>query len=82
MMAQGGADSPTRGPGSKNSDLDLHKSFHIAERKELQFRSDMFNTFNWVSAGMPTLTVSSPNFGKSLSAGGPRVFQLALKFLF
>ncbi|MDP2998226.1 MAG: hypothetical protein Q8N47_12120 [Bryobacterales bacterium] len=51
------------GPGSKNFD------------KELQFRSDMFNTFNWVNAGTPTLTVSSPNFGRILSAGSPRVFQ-------
>jgi len=42
----------------------------------------MFNTFNWVNAGTPTPTVSSPNFGKSLSAGSRRVFQQALKFLF
>ena len=51
------------GPGSKNFG------------KELRFRSDMFNTFNWVNAGTPTLTVSSPNFGKILSAGSPRFFQ-------
>jgi hypothetical protein len=70
------------GPGSKNFDLELHKSFRITEHKELQFRSDMFNTFNWVNAGTPTLTVSSPNFGKILSASSPRIFQLALKFLF
>jgi hypothetical protein len=30
----------------------------------------------------PTLTVNSPNFGKILSAGSPRIFQPALKFLF
>ncbi|MGA2271119.1 MAG: carboxypeptidase-like regulatory domain-containing protein [Bryobacteraceae bacterium] len=70
------------GPGSKNFDLEIHKSFRIAEHKELQFRCDMFNTFNWVNVGTPTLTLSSPNFGKILSAGSPRIFQLALKFLF
>jgi hypothetical protein len=70
------------GPGSKNVDLEIYKAFRLAERKELQFRADAFNTFNFVNAGNPTLTLNSPNFGKILSAGSPRVFQLALKLMF
>ena len=70
------------GPGSKNFDLEIHKAFTLAEHKELQFRADMFNTFNFVNAGTPNLTFNSPNFGKILSAGSPRIFQLALKFMF
>jgi hypothetical protein len=70
------------GPGSKNVDLEIYKSFRLAEHKELQFRADTFNTFNFVNAGTPTLTLNSPNFGKILSAGSPRIFQLALKLMF
>jgi hypothetical protein len=70
------------GPGSKNVDLEIHKAFRISEHKELQFRADAFNTFNFVNAGTPNLTVNSSNFGKILSAGSPRIFQLALKFMF
>ena len=70
------------GPGSKNVDLEIHKAFRLAENKELQVRADAFNTFNFVNAGTPTLTLNSPNFGKILSAGSPRIFQLALKLVF
>jgi hypothetical protein len=37
---------------------------------------------NWVNLGSPVVTLNSPNFGKIQTAGNPRIFQLALKFLF
>jgi hypothetical protein len=70
------------GPGSKDLDIDLSKNIPIAEHKQLQFRCDMFNATNWVNLGNPVVSVNSPNFGKIQSAGSPRIFQLALKFLF
>lgn len=70
------------GPGSKNVDLEIHKGFRIAEHKELQFRADTFNIFKFVNVGSPTLSLNSLNFGKILSAGSPRIIQLALKFVF
>jgi hypothetical protein len=70
------------GPGTKDMDLDLSKNFAITEHKQLQFRCDMFNALNWVNLGNPVVSLNSPNFGKIQTAGSPRIFQLALKFLF
>jgi hypothetical protein len=70
------------GPATKQLDLDLSKNIRITEHKQLQFRCDMFNTGNWVNLGNPVVTLNSPNFGKIQTAGSPRIFQLALKFLF
>jgi Carboxypeptidase regulatory-like domain/TonB-dependent Receptor Plug Domain len=70
------------GPGTKNLDLDFSKNIPITEHRQLQFRCDMFNAANWVNLGSPVATLNSPNFGKIQTAGNPRIFQLALKFLF
>jgi hypothetical protein len=53
------------GPGSKNIDSEIYKSLRIAEHKQLQFRCDMFNTFNWVNLGTPTLTLNSLTLARS-----------------
>jgi hypothetical protein len=70
------------GPGSKELDIDLAKNIPITEHKQLQFRCDMFNALNWVNLGSPVVAVNSPTFGKIQTAGNPRIFQLALKFVF
>ena len=70
------------GPGSKELDIDLSKNIPITEHKQLQFRCDMFNALNWVNLGSPVAALNSPTFGKIQTAGNPRIFQLALKFVF
>jgi hypothetical protein len=70
------------GPGSKGFDLALSKAIRISERKQVQFRCDAFNAFNWVNLGQPTGSLASVNFGRILSANDPRIFQLGLKYVF
>ena len=58
-----------RGPGSKNVDLGLHKTFATGGSTKLQVRIEAFNVFNWVNLGNPNTTQNSPNFGRITSAG-------------
>ena len=41
------------GPGSKNIDLGIQRSFRITERNRLQFRAEGFNMMNWVNLQRP-----------------------------
>ena len=61
-----------RGPGSKNVDLGLHKTFATGGGTTLQVRIEAFNAFNWVNLATPTTTQNSANFGRILTAGAPR----------
>jgi hypothetical protein len=74
-----------RGPGSKNVDLGLHKTFATGGGTRLQLRIEAFNAFNWVNLGTPNTTQTSPTFGRitSIAGGlGPRVMQGALRVSF
>ena len=42
-----------RGPGTKNVDLGLHKTFSTGGGTRMQFRIEAFNVFNWVNLGTP-----------------------------
>lgn len=39
------------GPGSKNVDLSLFRTFEVRDRLRLQFRAEAFNAFNFVNLG-------------------------------
>ena len=71
-----------RGPGLANIDLSLLKNFKLTERTVVQFRAESFNIANHPNFGLPENDIASPNFGRVLQAGSPRLFQLALKLLF
>jgi hypothetical protein len=71
-----------RGPGSKNVDLGLHKSFAISGNTRLQVRIEAFNVFNWVNLGNPNTSQNSANFGRITTAGDPRIMQAALRVSF
>jgi len=70
-----------RGPGSKNVDLGLHKTFSAGHTK-LQARVEAFNAFNWVNLGNPVTALNNANFGRILAAGDPRIMQFALRVSF
>ncbi len=70
------------GPGSKNFDLGIFKSFRIGEGRQVQFRCEMFNAFNFVNLGSPEVRLSRATFGQIQSAQAPRIFQFGLKYLF
>ncbi len=71
-----------RGPGIADLDLSLFKTFNIGETKRIQFRAESFNIMNHPNFYLPENDIASPEFGQILQAGPPRLFQLALKFLF
>jgi Carboxypeptidase regulatory-like domain/TonB-dependent Receptor Plug Domain len=74
-----------RGPGTKNVDLGLNKTFSTGGSTKLQVRIEAFNAFNWVNLGTPNTTQTSLNFGRitALASGmSPRVMQAALRVSF
>jgi hypothetical protein len=70
-----------RGPGYKNVDLGLHKTFEAGPTK-LQVRVESFNAFNWVNLGNPNTSQNSANFGRILNADDPRIMQFAMRVSF
>lgn len=71
-----------RGPGAVNWDVSFFKKFRVTERKALEFRWEMFNAFNHVNLGNPSVAVATPTFGAITSAATARQIQAGLKFLF
>ncbi len=80
-----------RGPGFKNVDFGLFKTFSVPglvgpRPARVQVRIEAFNVANWVNLNNPQAAINNANFGRVTSArtgtGGPRVVQLALKYVF
>jgi hypothetical protein len=71
-----------RGPGGILVDAGVTRSFKIREAQSIQFRVEAFNLPNHVNPGNPITTLNSQQFGKIVSAGDPRIMQLALKYVF
>jgi len=71
-----------QGPGYGNWDFAAIKTIRVLEGKELQFRGEIFNFLNRTNLRLPDTDISSPTFGQIHSDVGPRVIQVALKFLF
>jgi hypothetical protein len=69
------------GPGMRNLDLSLAKSFAITESKRIQFRAESFNFTNTPAFGQPGGTLNGLGVGQITSAGDPRRIQFGLKFI-
>jgi hypothetical protein len=73
------------GPGIDNFDLAILKSLRLKESVTLQFRLEAFNAFNHAQFYGPAAVngnISSPEFGRVVSAAAPRILQLGAKFSF
>jgi hypothetical protein len=73
------------GPGIENIDLALLKHVLLTESKSLEFRVEAFNVLNHAQFYGPAAVngnISSPAFGRIVSAASPRVLQVAAKFHF
>ena len=64
-----------RGPGQATVDVSVFKSWQVAEAVRLQLRIEGFNILNHANFGVPVNDLVSPNFGRIIEAGSPRVFQ-------
>ena len=79
-----------RAPYLNTADTSISKNWKFQERYGLQFRWELFNTFNHTSFAAPTnagvttsdISVGSPSQITSVGAEGPRVMQGALKLTF
>jgi len=86
-----------RGPGRFNTDLNLSRSFHLTEKKVLEFMANVTNAFNHtqftVSGNLATGEVNTTNYpgqiqnfnqlgGHGLSTYEPRQVELKLRFSF
>lgn len=73
-----------RGPGQRNIDMAVERSFPIAESQSVHMRAEFFNLTNTANFSNPNSDVSSgPAFGViSGTATNPRIIQVALKYQF
>lgn len=71
-----------RGPGTRALDLGLHKTFGLVGSAKLQLRVEAFNALNNVNLDPPNTSRNSSNFGRILSAGDPRIMQVAARVWF
>ncbi len=78
------AESQLRGPGSADVTLGIFKRFRgIAESHNVQFRTELFNSFNRPNFNNPGVNVDTPaGFGRIVGAGDGRIIQLGLKYIF
>jgi outer membrane receptor protein involved in Fe transport len=82
------------GPGYKNVDMSIIKETRFGERLRIQSRFEIFNVFNTTNLALPERKLTDPFFGRStktqdvvggvpgIGGGGPRVAQLALRFVY
>lgn len=70
------------GPGMWNLDFALFKSFHFRERIALQYRWEMFNSFNHANLGNPRNNISAAGAGSINSTSDARVMQMGLRLRF
>ena len=74
--------NPVRGPSYQDADLALIKRTMITERFSVDFRAEVFNFTNTPPLNAPSAVAGAAGFGSIVSAGDPRVLQMALKFNF
>jgi hypothetical protein len=92
FSAAGSAANPTFGnsrrnildaPGLSNTDLAVLRHFHVADKADIEFRSEFFDTFNTPYFAPPGNNIASPpTLGKITQANDGRQIQFALKILF
>ena len=73
------------GPHLFNADASLSKNFQFTERIGLQFRAELFNSFNHANLGQPVTVVDSPTAGQITSLATlsqMRRWQLGLRLAF
>lgn len=70
------------GPGSKNVDLSLFRTFEVRNGLRLQFRAEAFNAFNFVNLGNPRNNLGASEPGRITTAGDARVMQFGLRMTF
>jgi hypothetical protein len=71
-----------RAPSFADVNLSLQKDFRLTERFNAQFRAEAFNALNRTNLDVPINNLGNVLFGRILTAGEARQFQLTLKVTF
>jgi hypothetical protein len=75
--------NPLHADGEQQLDSSLSKTFHLTERQQLLFRTDVFNTFNHPNFAAPDSVVGDSAEGQvSATAIDNRRLQVALRYSF
>ena len=72
--------SPSAGNWTVNATL--QKGFALRDGVRLDVRLDAFNAFNRVNYNNPNTNITSPDFGRLLSAPGARTAQIGARLGF
>jgi hypothetical protein len=70
------------GPAFHSVDLNLARTFALADRLQFQFRAEATNAFNIVSYSNPGATIATSTFGQVRTANTSRQIQFGGKFIF
>jgi hypothetical protein len=70
------------GPGTRQFDVALARTFQFRESQRLEFRAEAFNVMNSFRMDNPDTNLNSNTFGQVISAQDPRIMQFALKYFF
>jgi hypothetical protein len=71
-----------RGDAFLDFNVSVAKDFIVTERVRLQLRGEVFNAFNITNFNAVDGVMTSPNFGRAISAFDPRRAQLAARVIF
>jgi hypothetical protein len=71
-----------RGDSFLEMNVSVSKDFAVTERVKLQLRGEMFNAFNVTNFNAVEGVMTSPNFGRAVSAFDPRRAQVAARVVF
>ena len=71
-----------RTAGMNNFDVAINKRFAIAERARLEFRTELFNTWNHTQFLQFDNTLQNVGFGTFTGARAPRIVQFAMKLIY
>jgi len=71
-----------RSPNFRNLDFSLAKSFPIAGRSKIEFRTDMLNALNWINHTSIQTNITASNFGQVTGFGDARVVQIQARLSF
>ena len=69
-------------PSTVNVDFSVFKNFRLAERKQLQFRAEVFNLPNFANFTTISKSFDAPDHGALTASSAARQAQFALKLLF
>ena len=72
-----------RSPNFSNLDFSIMKQFRFSESHHLEYRAEMFNTFNTANFSYPSATINTSSIGTIFGTIAPnRQIQMALRYEF